>query len=115
MQQSSELLFLPFPRHPAHAAQSLGHPFPALCRLVLDCASFSLGCRLPSTASAEGFPSLFGCFIGVGSEEARSLTSALASVRRSNCTDGFPVCSFYDEALLRDASDGISRIRLTSP
>ncbi len=32
MQQSGELLLLPFPRHSAHAAQSLGHPFPALCR-----------------------------------------------------------------------------------
>jgi hypothetical protein len=38
---------------------------------VLDSAKFSLGRRLPSTASAEGCPSLFSCFIGVGSEEAR--------------------------------------------
>src|SRR5438093_1027525 len=30
--QSSELLLLPCPRHSAHAAQSLGHLFPALCR-----------------------------------------------------------------------------------
>ena len=34
--------------------------------------------------------------------------AALASVRRSNCTDGFPVCSFHDEALLREASEGIN-------
>jgi hypothetical protein len=54
----------PFPRHSAHAAQSLGHPFPLCVGWMLDCASFSLGCRLPSTASAEGFPSLFGCFTG---------------------------------------------------
>jgi len=32
MQQSSELLLLPCPRHSAHAAQPLGHLFPALCR-----------------------------------------------------------------------------------
>src|SRR5260370_26714967 len=38
----------------------------------------------------------------------RRRACALASVRRSNCTDGFPVCSFHDEALLRDASDGIN-------
>jgi hypothetical protein len=33
---------------------------------------------------------------GVGSEEARQ--TALASVRRSNCTYGFPVCSFHEDS-----------------
>ena len=32
---------------------------------------FSLARALPSPTSAEGCPSLFGWFIGVGSEEAR--------------------------------------------
>lgn len=33
MQLSGEPLCFPFPRHSAHAAQSLGYPFPAPCRL----------------------------------------------------------------------------------
>ena len=89
MQQSSEPLLLPFPRHSAHAAQSLGHPFPALCRLVLDCASFSLGCRLPSTASAEGFPSLFGCFTGT---TRQSDSSSCVRVRLAALRLRGPVC-----------------------
>src|SRR5438876_71256 len=43
MQQSCEPLLFPFPRHPAHAAQSLGHPFPALCRLDVGLRVVLLG------------------------------------------------------------------------
>ena len=57
----------------------------------------------------ETFAKLFARFlVFVGSEEARRVALALASVRRPNCTYGFPVCSFHDEALLRNASDGIT-------
>jgi hypothetical protein len=61
-------------------------------------------CALPSPTSAQACTSLFSRFNGVGSEEARDLTIALASVRRSNGTDGFPVYSFHDEALTRGAN-----------
>ena len=74
---------------------------------------FSSICALPSPTSAEGCPSLFGWFTGVGSEEARNLPMALASVRRSNCTDGFPVYSFHDDALPRGAIEGIRSIKFT--
>jgi hypothetical protein len=50
----------------------------------------------------------------VGSEEARNLTITLASVRRSNCTDGFPVYSFHDDALLRGVIEGIKAIKFTN-
>jgi hypothetical protein len=43
VQQSSEPLFLPFPRRSAHAAQSLGHPFPALCRFSAGLLDVLLG------------------------------------------------------------------------
>ena len=86
MQQSSELLLLPFPRRLAHAAQSLGHAFPALCRLGVDCASFSLVCGLPSTTSAEGFASLFGWFTGT----TRQSDSSTA------CTSALRLCAFAD-------------------
>jgi hypothetical protein len=57
----------------------------------------------------ESFVKLFGSLLAfVGSEEARSVTLALASVRRSNCTCGFPACSFHEDALFRDAIEGIN-------
>ena len=34
----------------------------------------------------------------LGSEEAREVALTLASVRLSNCTYGFPVCSFHEDA-----------------
>src|ERR1700683_1211429 len=43
MQQSSEPLLLPYPRHSAHAAQSLGHLFPALCRTGAELRVVLLG------------------------------------------------------------------------
>ena len=59
-----------------------------------DCASFSLGCRLPSTASAEGFPSLFGCFTGT----TRQSDSSIA------CMSALWLCAFADRsARLADA------------
>ncbi len=46
---------------------------------VLDCATFSSSCRLPSTTSAESIPPLFGCFIGTTQQSDSSIacTSAL--------------------------------------
>lgn len=89
--------------------------FPLGVGLVLDSSVFSLVCALPSPASAQGFPSLFGRFTGVGSEEARSVSLALASVRRSNCTCGFPAYSFHEDSLAGTAIEGINRIRFTNP
>ena len=64
----------------------------------------------------ETITKLFGSLlIFVGSEEARRVALALASVRRSNCTCGFPACSFHEDAFFRDASEGINRTRFTSP
>jgi hypothetical protein len=34
----------------------------------------------------------------VGSEEAHPVIWVLASVRRSNCTYSFPVCSFHEDS-----------------
>jgi hypothetical protein len=41
---------------------------------------------------------LFGGFTAVGSEEARSIALALASVRRSNWACSFPAPSFHEDA-----------------
>jgi hypothetical protein len=43
---------------------------------------------------------LFVGFIAVGSEEARSITLALTSVRRTNWTCSFPASSFHEDAIL---------------
>src|SRR5215467_12516538 len=63
----------------SHTAQSLGHSFPALCRLVLDRAMFSLVRALPSPASAKAAASLFDWFIGTmaQSDSSRTCMSAL--------------------------------------
>ena len=42
----------------------------------------------------------FPAFIGVGSEEARSIALALASVRRSNWVCGFPAPSFHEDVFV---------------
>jgi hypothetical protein len=60
--------------------------------------AFSLASALRSTASAAGRPALFGGFVAVGSEEARSTALALASVRRSNWACSFPARSFHEDA-----------------
>ena len=80
---------------------------------MLASSMFPLVEQLPSTLSAEDRSSLFECFVGVGSEEARR--EALASVRRSNCTDGFPVYSFHVDALAREVIEGIKPIKFTNP
>jgi hypothetical protein len=57
----------------------------------------------------ETFATLFGSLLAfVGSEEARRVALALASVRRPNCTCGFPACSFHEDSFFRDAIEGIS-------
>ena len=58
-------------------------------------------------------PSALPDFIAVGSEEAR--LTALASVRRSNCTCGFPACSFHEDKPALGPSDGISAIKFSRP
>ncbi|HKQ88863.1 MAG TPA: hypothetical protein VJS43_19055, partial [Candidatus Acidoferrales bacterium] len=54
----------------------------------------------PVDASAVGSFALFAGFIAVGSEEARSIALALASVRRPNWTCSFPASSFHEDAVL---------------
>ena len=49
-----------------------------------------MGEALPSTTSAGSYLPLFSRFARVGSEEARSVALALASVRRTNWTCSFP-------------------------
>jgi hypothetical protein len=57
----------------------------------------------------ETFTKLFGSLlIFVGSEEARQVALALASVRRSNWTCGFPASSFHEDPLFREAMEGIN-------
>ena len=57
----------------------------------------------------ETFCKLFGSLLAfVGSEEARSVTLALASVRRSNCTCDLLACSFHEDSFFRDAIEGIN-------
>lgn len=47
----------------------------------------------------ETFIKLFGSLLAfVGSEEARKVTLALASVRRSNWACSFPAPSFHEDA-----------------
>ena len=53
--------------------------------------------------------------IAVGSEEARSIALALASVRRSNWACSFRAPSFHEDAARRAAMEGIIEIRFTSP
>jgi hypothetical protein len=72
---------------------------------------FSLARGLFSPDSAEDRSSLLIWFIDVGSERC---ACALASVRRSNCTDGCPLCSFHEDATLRDAREGINPTKFTS-
>jgi hypothetical protein len=50
----------------------------------------------------------FPAFTGVGSEVAHRVAPMLATVRRSNCTCGFPACSFHEDSCFRDAIEGIS-------
>ena len=63
---------------------------PLCVGLVLDCASFSLGRCLPSTASAEGCPSLFGGFTGT-TQRSDSCNAYTSAVRLCAFADR-PVC-----------------------
>jgi|SRR6516162_3457737 hypothetical protein len=65
--------------------------------------------------SADIFVAMGAGFSGVGSEEARSIALALASVRRSNWACSFPAPSFHEDAARRAAMEGIIEIRFTSP
>jgi hypothetical protein len=76
---------------------------------------FTLIRRLPSSLSADSFPSLFERFLGVGSEEVHKVALVRTSVRRSHCTCRFPACSVHEDAVFREAREGIKSIRLTSP
>ena len=69
---------------------------------------------LGSTNAVSGL-ALFVGFIAVGSEEARSIALALASVRRSNWACSFPAPSFHEDEARRAAMEGIIAIRFTSP
>jgi hypothetical protein len=64
-----------------------------------DCASFSLGCRLPSTASAKGFPSLFGCFTGT-TQQSDSSIAYTSAVR---------LCAFADRSAFSADALEVSR------
>jgi hypothetical protein len=50
----------------------------------------------------------FSTFVGVGSEVARLVARALATVRRSNCTCSFPAYSFHEDSRFRGAMVGIN-------
>ena len=51
-----------------------------------------------------------------GQSGRRRRAYALASVRRSNCTCGFPACSFHEgPAFSRGRKEGISEIKLINP
>ena len=64
----------------------------------------------------ETFKKLFErCLVFVGSEEARRVALALASVRRPNGTCGLPACSFHEDSFFRGAIEGINCTRFTSP
>src|SRR5262245_26378932 len=55
------------------------------------------------------------CSAGSSVSGRRWRACTLATVRRSNCTDGFPVCSFHEESEYRDANEGTNRTRFTGP
>src|ERR1700684_2766647 len=58
MEQSREPFLSPFPSHLTHTAQSLGHPFPALCRWSVGRSDVLLGPR-PSLPHLRRGYSLF--------------------------------------------------------
>jgi hypothetical protein len=76
---------------------------------------FPVARPLPSTLSAADDSALLEGFAGVGSEEARSVSLALASVRLPNRTCSFPASGFHEDALRCDAIEGMSAIKLTKP
>src|SRR5262249_11553078 len=77
------------------------------CCFVDTVPGFDAPAMFPSNDSATrrllpsaGFPRVgFPDFVGVGSEEARSVALTLASVRRSNGACGFPALRFHKGTL----------------
>src|SRR5215831_7188714 len=65
MQQCGEPHTLALSRRSAHAGKPDRRGIPAQCPGRGGLAAVPLGRGLSSTASAEGEPSLFGCFIGI--------------------------------------------------
>ena len=64
MQQRSEPYTLALSRRSAHGDESVRRGIPGSVRAAAVSPPFPLGEVLPSTASAEGKPSLFGRFSG---------------------------------------------------
>src|SRR6267143_1692491 len=64
MQQRSEPYTLALSRRSAHGDEPVRRGIPAQCPAAAVSPPFPLGGVLPSTASAEGKPSLFGRFAG---------------------------------------------------
>src|SRR6516164_650661 len=102
-------------KHVPYAAQRLGHALPALGPVRALLVRVSLGPCPWLHRLRNRQPSLFGGFTAVGSEEARSIALALASVRRSNWACSFPAPSFHEDEARRAAMEGIIAIRFTSP
>jgi hypothetical protein len=108
VKQGGELLLLTFLCYLPPTVQSWDMRFPLCVGCMCDGTMFSFVCALPSTASAEGSPSLFGWFTGVGSEVAYRVSPMLATVRRSNRTFSFPAHGFHEDSRFRDAIEGIN-------
>ena len=75
-------------------------PCPAQSPEHVSQLAFPTTGRLPATPSAADVVGLVRGFLGVGSEEARSIALTLASVRRSNWTCSFPASSFHEDVFL---------------
>ena len=61
-------------------------------------------CRLLALLFPSGLPHSRECRVGGG---ASGFPDA-GTVRRSNCTGGFPACSFHEDSCFRGAIDGIN-------
>jgi len=60
--------------------------------------TYHLGLEFPERPAADFWDFMYYSFTIVGSEEARSIALALASVRRSNWACSFPAPSFHEDA-----------------
>jgi hypothetical protein len=67
-----------------------------VCIIIIDLGNEWLILDAPVASSA------------VGSEVARLVALALATVRRSNCTGSFPAYSFYEDSRFRGTIVGIN-------
>src|SRR5215470_14398362 len=87
---------------------------PALAHLVFSHFPTVLACPcLRPTAAANSSVTQLSAVLQMLGRRWRAC--ALATVRRSNCTCGFPAYSFHEDSRFRDAIEGISWIRFTSP